>query len=105
MCIRDRLRPPYGSHNQIVDECIKNAGLQFVSWSLDTQDWLSKDAQKITSHVLKKVRDGDIILMHDMYPSTVEALKAILFALKEKGYQFVTISELLHYRKMPVDHE
>lgn len=78
--------------------------LLYAGWSVDTQDWKLRDAQQITSRVLKEVRDGDIILMHDMYPSTVEALKAILSQLKEEGYQFVTVSELLQYREVPLPH-
>lgn len=98
------LRPPYGSHNDVVDACMSENDLLYAGWSVDTQDWKLRDAQQITSRVLKEVRDGDIILMHDMYPSTVEALKAILSQLKEEGYQFVTVSELLQYREVPLPH-
>ena len=98
------LRPPYGSHNDVVDACMSEDDLLYAGWSVDTQDWKLRDAQQITSRVLKEVRDGDIILMHDMYPSTVEALKAILSQLKEEGYQFVTVSELLQYREVPLPH-
>ena len=67
-------------------------------------DWKNLNPQSVLEQVKKQTKAGSIILMHDMYPSTVEALKAILSQLKEEGYQVVTVSELLQYREVPLPH-
>ena len=85
------LRPPYGKYN---DEMF-NAGYRIVTWNVDTKDWLVKDSDKIYNNVIKGVSDGCIVLMHDIYPETLEATKRLLPALKEKGYNVVSVSKLL----------
>ncbi len=85
------LRPTYGSTNNIIR---KNTNLDIVLWNVDTLDWKIKKPKKIANRVIGKVKDGDIILMHDTHKQTVEALKLILPELKKEGFQFVTVSEL-----------
>ncbi len=85
------LRPPYGNHNASVR---KSAGMPVVLWNVDTQDWKSKNAHAVAQHVLTYASDGDIILMHDIYPTTAEAVKIIVPALLARGFQMVTVSEL-----------
>lgn len=84
-------RPPYGYVNNAV-RAYANAPLIF--WSVDPQDWDSRNAAKIYKHVMSKVQDGDIILMHDLYGSTAEACESLIPALLNEGYQLVTVSEL-----------
>lgn len=84
-------RPTYGSVNNLMKENVK---LDIVLWNLDTLDWKYKNSKKISENLLKKVKDKDIILMHDTYEYTYNALKIIIPALKEEGYQFITVSEL-----------
>lgn len=69
-----------------------------ILWDLDTRDWASKDTQKIIEVTLNNVRDKDIILMHDIYPTSVQAAIELIPLLQERGYQLVTVSELLLYR-------
>lgn len=84
------LRPTYGSVNQKIRE---NTSLTIVLWNVDTLDWKIKDPKKIAERGLK-VKDGDIILMHDSKERTIKALSIMIPKLLDEGYQFVTISEL-----------
>lgn len=92
------LRPPYGSYNSQVKNMCKNLGIVMVNWSLDTLDWKYKDAEKICHTILSEVRDGDIILCHDLHGSTVDAMEKVIPELLSRGYQLVTVSELLDQR-------
>ena len=58
-------------------------------------DWKSKDADKVFKQVKKNVSDGDIILVHDIHPSTAESMKKIIPWLQENGYDILTVSELM----------
>ncbi|MBR3808102.1 MAG: hypothetical protein IKJ15_07005, partial [Lachnospiraceae bacterium] len=60
-------------------------------------DWKHKDADKVYDAIMKDVKDGDIILCHDLYESTVDAMERVIPELLEQGYQLVTVSELLAY--------
>lgn len=90
-------RPTYGSVNKNIKE---NINLDIILWNVDTLDWKYKNSKKISENVLKKIKDGDIILMHDTYEYTYNALKLMLPKLKEQGYQLVTVSELKETKKI-----
>ena len=81
-----------GDWNEELEEEI---GMTPVLWSLDSLDWKLKDTGKIIRQVLKDVKDGDIILMHDIFPSSVEAALELIDILQKEGYVFVTADELL----------
>ncbi len=89
------LRPPYGAVNQTVSE---NAGMPMILWSVDTLDWKTRDAKATIDHVLANVSDGDIVLMHDIYGTTVDAAIELIDLLQEQGYSLVTVSELARFR-------
>ena len=72
--------------------------MPLILWSIDTLDWKSRDSEKVTSHVLENVKDGDIVLMHDIYDSTAGAVKSLVPKLIDMGYQLVTVSELFEAR-------
>ena len=91
------IRPPYGSYNDEVKQVCTDLGIVMVNWSLDTLDWKYKDAGKIYNTIMSDVKDGDIILCHDLHSTTVDAMERVIPALIEKGYQLVTVSELLSY--------
>ena len=84
--------PPNGDWNEELEEEI---GMTPVLWSLDSLDWKLKDTGKIIRQVLKDVKDGDIILLHDIFPSSVEAALELIDILQKEGYVFVTADELL----------
>lgn len=85
------LRPTYGNTNDFLK---KHSNLEIVLWTVDPEDWKYKNSKTIAKRVINKVKDGSIVLMHDTKKRSLEALKIIIKDLKEKGFQFVTISEL-----------
>lgn len=85
------LRPPYGMVDLGRSTLIHTP---MIHWSLDTEDWKKLNTQEITEQVLREVQDGDIILLHDFYPTSVEAALAIIDALQNQGYAFVTVAQL-----------
>lgn len=89
------IRPPYGAYNE---EVLNQLQQPVVLWDLDTEDWDSRNAQMIVEHIIDNVDDGDIILMHDIYESTAEAVELLVPRLKEMGYQVVSVSEMAEYK-------
>lgn len=73
-------------------------GKPFFYWTVDTRDWESRDAYSVISMVRNNTEDGDIILMHDVYASTLEAVETVVPWLIKEGYQLVTVSELMQYK-------
>lgn len=94
------VRPSYGSINGKV---ITNTGMPLILWSVDTRDWKTRDKNLIVNEALKKVKDGDIILMHDIYKTTADAAAVIIKELSSRGYQLVTINELYAARDIPLE--
>lgn len=85
------LRPPYGAISQTVRE---NVGLPMILWNIDTLDWKTRNAEKTIENVMENVKDGDIILMHDIHTESVDAAIELIPMLEEEGYQLVTVSEM-----------
>ena len=92
------VRPPYGATAGSVKPALKGTGQPSILWSIDTLDWKTKNTKNTVNVVLNQVKDGDIILMHSIYKQTAEATELIVPALKERGYQLVTVSELAKAR-------
>lgn len=86
------IRPPFGEWNSNLD-----VGIDMIPvlWTVDSLDWKLQDAAKITKRVLDEVEEGDIILMHDGYASSVEAVWQIVDSLQARGFEFVTVDQLL----------
>jgi peptidoglycan/xylan/chitin deacetylase (PgdA/CDA1 family) len=91
-------RPPYGSTNATV---AANVGLPQIRWSYDTLDWLYKNANTVFQRAVSGARPGGIILMHDVHPTTAEAVGRLLDRLTAQGYTLVTVSELLDLNREP----
>ena len=85
------VRPPYGSYNKIN---LENVDYPLILWNLDTEDWRYKDVDHIVNYVMENVSDGSIILMHELYETSLEALEIILPKLYAEGYQVVSVGEL-----------
>ena len=66
-----------------------------VLWDVDPLDWTTRNTDLIVQRVLDEVENGDIVLLHDYYESSVEAAFQIIDVLKEQGYEFVTADEML----------
>ncbi len=89
------LRPPYGACNDTVKQ---NCDQYLIGWSVDTLDWQSRDANKVINAVQREDNlNGDVILMHSLYESTVQATEKLVPWLISEGYQLVTVSELIEY--------
>lgn len=103
------LRPPYG---MITPANRARAGAPIILWSVDPEDWSDRDTARQVSVILDTVQDGGIILLHDIYPSSVDTALQVVDALMAQGYKFVTVEELFalrgvtpengkEYRKLP----
>lgn len=92
------MRPVGGGVNDTVKEQMKALGLPIINWSLDTEDWKTKtDADSVKNKIVDNVKDGDIVLMHDIWPGTFPGVLAAIDELQsrtDKTYAFVTVSEL-----------
>lgn len=86
------LRPPYGA---IAADVAANISVPVIKWSVDPRDWESRNEDVITERILKAAQPNSIILLHDIYPSSVEAALRAVELLQEEGYWFVTVEELL----------
>lgn len=86
------LRPPYGDWSEELEEKLD---LETVFWTVDSLDWKLQNTEKIVKRVEKSVKNGDIILMHDIFPTSVEAALQLVDELQSQGYQFVTVDELM----------
>jgi peptidoglycan/xylan/chitin deacetylase (PgdA/CDA1 family) len=90
-------RPPYGSVNSKVKEAAKDLGMSMILWSVDTNDWKTRNANSTYKHIMNYAKDGSIVLCHDLYAQTADAMELVIPALIKKGYQLVTIHELFEY--------
>ena len=86
------MRPPYGAWKKNMELCVE---MLPVFWDIDTLDWKSQNVDAILKAAGEEPEDGSIILMHDEYQTSVEAALLIIDRLKEKGYEFVTVDELI----------
>ena len=90
------MRPPYGNTNDKLNKYMtEDLKLPVIMWSLDTQDWKRPGATNIITRTVKRVRNGDVILCHDIHPGTIEAMPELVDQLLNKGFKFLTVSEIL----------
>ena len=89
------VRPPYGSTNQKVRDAID---APLIYWSVDSEDWSLLNTTKVRKKIVKEAYDGAIILCHDIHKTTIPAALGAIDDLMEKGYEFVTVSELYRRR-------
>ena len=95
-------RPPGGFVTDGVRQVAEARQLALLSWSVDPKDWATKSVASIEQAVLKNVKDGDIILLHDMTITSVQAALDLVDVLQKEGYRFVTVSELAQLRQMRI---
>jgi len=94
------MRPPYADMDRRVRNVIAEFGLPIILWSIDPQDWLTRNAETTFNRIMDNVKDKDIILLHDMWEPSGEAAVRLIPALIEKGFQLVTVSELMYYSEI-----
>ena len=92
------LRPPGGNATAVVSRVAKRKGLALLLWSVDPRDWAVHDAAAVEAAVISQVQDGDVILLHDLSDSSVDAALAIVDRLQREGFTFVTASRLAQLR-------
>ncbi|MGE0882785.1 MAG: polysaccharide deacetylase family protein [Blastocatellales bacterium] len=93
-------RPPFGKKLFVLPWYLSQHSRKSITWDIepDSNPEIASEAEKIVRHVIEKVRPGSIILLHVMYPNRLESLKSvkgIIAGLKDRGYQFKTVSELI----------
>ncbi len=98
-------RPPYGEYNNTVIEAADELSYYTIQWDVDSWDWMKKGVEFEINHVLnhKNLKNGSILLFHNDTRDTPEALPSIIKGLKEKGYSFLPISQLIHKENYTID--
>lgn len=93
------MRPPYGATSKaLVEHMYKRYGMASIMWDVDTLDWRKPGVGKVVSTAVNKAKPGSIILVHDIHGSTLSALEGIVTGLQARGFQLVTVSELMQIR-------
>lgn len=89
------VRPPYGAWNDTVRDAVTSQGAAIILWNVDSEDWKSRNTQAVVDRVLANARKGSIVLMHDIYSTTVDAVPQIVEGLRARGLTPVTVPTLL----------
>lgn len=89
------VRPPYGRVDKSV---LQQLSVPVIKWSVDPRDWESRNTQAVVDAVMDTVTDGSIILLHDIYETSVEAALELIDLLEPQGYRFVTVEQLLRIK-------
>ena len=97
-------RPPYGDYDNLLVDTATAMGLYTIQWDVDSLDWKNLSATEIALRVVNGVKSGSIILCHNNGLHTAEALPMIFSTLKNKGYEFVPISQLIYLDNYTIDH-
>lgn len=99
-------RPPYGDYDNSLLEAVESVNMTAIQWSVDSLDWKdTATAESICKRVISKVQNGSIVLFHNDADHTPEALPNILKTLKEQGYEFVFISDLIYKDNYEIKHD
>lgn len=98
------MRPPYGSVTKRVLGLLGQREWPVIEWSLDPEDWKDRNADVVYKRVIAGTRPGSIVLLHDIHATTVAAVPRILAELADRGYRFVTVSQL-YGRKLVAGQE
>jgi len=91
------MRPPYADINSSVFRVTADLGLPIILWSVDPSDWRTRNANTTFKRVMENIEDRDIVLLHDLWEPSGEAAVRLIPALIEKGFQLVTVSELMYH--------
>lgn len=95
------VRPPYGAYNS---DILKQVNMAFILWNEDTLDWKYRNAEKVRDYIVEHASDGDIILLHDIHATSVEGAIMAIDILKEKGFEFVSLEEMLVYKNIDIEN-
>lgn len=95
------MRPPGGAYNESVQAAV---GMPLIMWSIDTKDWLTKSEDQTYQVTVDNVKDGSIVLMHDIHEWSVKAAIRVIPELVEQGYKLVTVSELAEAKGIKLEN-
>ena len=98
------LRASSGDYDNKSIEIAESLNMKMIQWSVDSLDWKKLSAQEMFSRVVTKTENGSILLFHNGIENTPDALRKILEKLKNDGYEFVTVSELIYWDNYKIDH-
>ena len=96
------LRPPYGNLTNRVKDL---ADMHIILWNIDPLDWKYKDKNRVANEIIEHAHDGAIVLIHDIYKSSVDGALLAMEELEKQGYAFVTISEMAELRGIDLDYQ
>ena len=100
------IRPPYGDYDNALIETVESLDMKTIQWSVDSLDWKdTSTADSIYNRVVSKVQPGSIVLFHNDADHTPEALPNILKTLKDQGYEFVFINDLIYQDNYEIKHD
>lgn len=102
-CDATFLRPPGGSGTKLLEQVAAQEDLALLLWSVDPRDWAVHDASAVETAVISQVQDGDVILLHDLSDSSVDAALSIIDRLHREGFRFVTVSQLAALRGIKME--
>ncbi|MDD3341062.1 MAG: polysaccharide deacetylase family protein [Bacilli bacterium] len=94
------LRPPYGSTNERVKQI---SNMYTILWNIDTLDWKHRNADMVYQNIIDHAKDGSIVLLHDLYATSVEGAIRAIDTLKAQGYAFVTVEEMAKIKGVSLD--
>lgn len=98
-------RSPYGEYNNTVVKVATDSGRYLIQWDADSLDWKDLSADEITNRVMSRVKNGSIILLHTGTKNTAAALPKLLSALKNEGYDFKSVGDLIYREDYTINHE
>jgi polysaccharide deacetylase family sporulation protein PdaB len=97
-------RAPYGEYDNNAIFTITGMGYKYIQWDVDSIDWQEPDAKTIVNRVVKGAKSGSILLFHNDLANTTEALPEVISRLREKGFEFTTVSDLIYWEDYDIDH-
>jgi len=90
-------RPPFGHFNRRIQHAAYQTGYSVLNWSIDPRDWRDRDEDIIHDHIIYHARDGAIVLLHDIHPTTIYAMRRTIPKLIKMGFELVTATEVIYY--------
>ena len=100
----DLFRAPYGDYNDLLIQTAKETGLFTVQWDVDSLDWKNLSANEIAMRIINGAKNGSIILCHNNGLHTAESLPLVFTTLKNRGFEFVPIGELIYRENYVMDN-
>ena len=91
------IRPTYGNVSENLKQVSRELNMPMVNWTIDSEDWKSKNPDMIYQRIMSEAKDGRVILCHDFYETTAQAMERVIPDLVAQGYQIVTVAELFSF--------